>query len=181
LRHATREDFLRFCGMRLGVRAMRDDDIPRVCELMTRTHQLNTTGRMFDPAAVLNQSRTASAARRVVVAELQDLFGGYGIIGTAVTETRPPVWRLVYLAISCRVMGRGVERALLAKLAEEGLRLGATILETEFRDTGQNPMMRALYQMAGFRDTGTTLEDGTAIFRAPSPVAPEIPGWVEVT
>lgn len=174
--YATREEFLRSCNMRLHIRPMAAEDIPRVRELMTRTHQLNTTGHLFDPSSILADHEQ----QRIFVAELTDKFGWYGIVGTSIVETRHPAWRLRYFAISCRVMGRGIERALLASMAGDACRNGCSAFEAEFRDTGRNTMMRALYQMMGFRDSGLVGERGTSLFRAEATRIPPVPRWVEV-
>jgi FkbH-like protein len=173
---ATREEFLRSCQMRLRVREMEVDDIPRVRELMTRTHQLNTTGLVFDPAAI----HTVADGTSVVVAELEDVFGRYGIIATAVVQQLQPVWRVRYLAVSCRVMGRGIERALLSSLVRRATKEGCTECEADFRDTGRNAMMRTLYGMMGFRDAGQIREDDIRVLQTTSDTVAGVPVWVEV-
>jgi FkbH-like protein len=178
--YATREDFLLSCKMQLTVRPMTGDDIPRVLELMTRTHQLNTTGLIWDRTALVEAFHGRPGGTAVMVGELRDRFGWYGIIGTAIMDTMQSSWRLKYLAVSCRVMGRGIERAFLASLVHTALGRGNTSPEAEFRDTGKNRMMRALYQMMGFTATGETGDAGTLIFRARPDWLPDIPRWVEV-
>ncbi len=177
---ATREEFLLSCHMQLAVRPMSDDDIPRVLELMTRTHQLNTTGLVWDRAQLANAFHGQPEGTRVTVAELRDRFGWYGIIGAAITETGKNSWKLKYLAVSCRVMGRGIERALLASLLRAALEQGYPSPEAEFRDTGRNRMMRALYQMMGFATTDTGGKTETLLFRIRPEWLPSTPRWVEV-
>jgi FkbH-like protein len=166
--------------MRLAIRPMAADDIPRVLELMSRTHQLNTTGLAWDRSALEDAFPGRPEGVRVMVAELRDRFGWYGIIGTAILVTTQTAWRLKYLAVSCRVMGRGIERALLSVLVRAALDGGCASPEAEFRDTGRNRMMRALYQMMGFTAGGQTDNAGTLIFRARPGWLPDIPRWVEV-
>jgi FkbH-like protein len=177
---ASREEFLRSCEMKLRIRPMEESDIPRVLELMTRTHQLNTTGLMLDQSLLTQIFCGEQGSTRLIVADLRDRFGGYGIIGTAMVETDPLRWRLTYLAVSCRVMGRGVERALLASMVREGMRDGFQIFEASYHDTGRNRMMRALYQMMGFRQTTADNEKKVMIFRAVPADVPDVPRWVEV-
>jgi FkbH-like protein len=178
--YATREAFLLSCNMELAIRPMAVDDIPRVLELMTRTHQLNTTGLVWDRAALADAFTGRPDGLRVMVAELHDRFGWYGIIGTAIMATTPASWRLKYFALSCRVMGRGIERAFLSTLVRAALQAGCASPEAELRDTGRNRMMRALYQMMGFTASGTADEAGIIIFRARPGWLPDIPRWVEV-
>jgi FkbH-like protein len=180
-RFPSREEFLKFCRMRLTVRPMTWAEIPRVLELMTRTHRLNTTGLGMNRMTLENACRSAGGTKRVVVAELHDRFGSYGIIATAVMEVVPPTWRLTHLAISCRVMGRGIERALIASLADTAQQQGCLNAEALYRSTGRNRMMRALYQIMGFR-AGGEKEPGPKlkIFSARTEAIAGIPSWVEV-
>lgn len=177
---ATREEFLLSCRMQLTVRPMNGDDIPRVLELMTRTHQLNTTGLVWDRPRLSEALGGRPDGMKVFVAELRDRFGWYGIIAAAIAETGKTFWRLKYLAVSCRVMGRGIERALLASLVRAALDRGYANPEAEFRDTGRNRMMRALYQMMGFAAPGDPGDEETLLFRIRPDWLPAIPRWVEV-
>jgi FkbH-like protein len=177
---STREDFLKSCGMNLTIRAMKEENIPRVVELMSRTHQLNTTGWLFGADEVAGLLRRDGDSRMIAVAELEDRFGSYGIIGTAIVETLPQSWSLKYLAVSCRVLGRGVERAFLVSLLREACAGGFARVEAAYRDTGKNRMMRALYQMVGLQVAGECGDDGELIFVLGSHEVPEIPPWVSV-
>jgi len=176
----SRDDFLKSCKMKMTIRQMTESDIPRVLELMTRTHQLNTTGLIFDEQELHKIFRSAKRATRILVADLEDKFGWYGTIGTAMIETQQPSWRLKYLAVSCRVMGRGIERAFLASMVRNAVAGGFENLEAEFHETGRNKMLRALYQMMGFRAHDAPNESGPLIFRATIEDVPKSPRWIEV-
>jgi len=178
--YPTREAFLKSCAMKLNVHPIYESDIPRALELMTRTHQLNTTGRIFNQNELNEIMNNKSAAMRIFVADLKDIFGSYGTIGVAIIEETGTVWRLIFLAISCRVMGRGIERAFLTKLIEQAKIEGLEYAEAIFRETGKNRMMRNLYQMMNFRRCGITELDQSQIFRLKTKNIPKSPQWVEV-
>lgn len=175
-RFATRSEFLAWCDMRLRVRVAEEQDLARVMELTTRTHQLNTTG------AMLEESDVRAAIRRglVHVADLEDRFGTYGTIGVALVETddRTGGWCLDYFALSCRVMGRGIERAFLVRLLEGAAERGCREARARFRDTGRNRMMRALYQMMGLRDAGAPEGGSCREFHADLTSIQPAPEWV---
>jgi FkbH-like protein len=176
----TREAFLASCGMILTVRPMQPEDIPRALELMTRTHQLNTTGASIDEQELRGFVLPGACGQRGFVASLDDRWGSLGIIGAAIVEMEPSAWRLRYLAVSCRVLGRGIERAFLAGLLREARRRQVPCAEALFRPTGRNRMMRAFYQMMAFRDTNTQTPDGASVFRADMNRIPGAPEWVEL-
>ena len=178
--YISRKDFLISCGMKLKIRAMNETDITRVLELMTRTHQLNTTGLLMNKNELINILVNTSGNLNIMVAELVDKFGSYGIIGVAMYESNEQMWRLKYLAISCRVMGRGIEKAILLKLVQTAVKEKFLKIEAEFCNTGRNKMMRALYQMSGFIIKKNKKESATIIFQADKKKLANIPEWVEV-
>ena len=177
---STREDFLMSCAMQLKIHPLHEENIPRVIELMTRTHQLNTTGWLLDGNELSDLLHQKSDSVTIAVAELEDRFGSYGIIGAAIMETTPLAWRLNYLAVSCRVLGRGIERAFLVSLLRDAFAGGSVHVEATYRDTGRNRMMRALYQLVGLQVCGTSDNDGGMVFRVDRVDVPEIPSWVRV-
>ena len=179
--YPTREAFLKSCAMKLNVHPIYESDIPRALELMTRTHQLNTSGRIFNQNELYEIMNNKSATMKIFVADLNDRFGSYGTIGVAIIEEIGSVWRLIFLAISCRVMGRGIERALLTKLIDKAKIDGLKYAEATFRETGKNKMMRSLYQMMGFQKWEVNELDQSLIFRLKTKDNPKSPQWVAVT
>lgn len=147
----SREEFLLSCHLKLKVRKANENDITRVLELMTRTHQLNTTGLIISENEI--GEIISGGERTIYVAELEDKYGNYGIIGTAITMIQDNGLVLKYLALSCRVMGRGIEQAFLSYLLQTAQANHLTDAVAEFRDTGRNKAMLAFYLMGGFKRT----------------------------
>ncbi|MBP2474340.1 FkbH-like protein [Crossiella equi] len=149
----SRPDFLRWCDMRLTLRAATEADVPRVVELARRTHRMNTTGDVPPVADVL--ARLADPGRWFLpVAELTDRFGTYGLIGSALVERLPDLWHVRLLALSCRVAGRGVAPAFLRWVMDRALTAGAPELRVPVRPTGANIELRVLFRQCGLRVTG---------------------------
>jgi FkbH-like protein len=176
---ATREDFLMSCNMRLSIRPMQQKDIPRVLELMTRTHQLNTTGQIFEENQLVQIVSLHDLRYSVFIAEFEDKFGWNGIVGTAVVEKTTNRFRIILFAMSCRILGRGIERAFLASLVKAADKTGHSGIEALYKETGRNSMMRILYQMSGFRQA-SSLSDQTLIFTLNCDQGIDVPRWVEV-
>ncbi len=178
--YPSRTAFLESCAMQLTLRPMATGDLARVQELMSRTHQLNTTGRMLAEEELAAILRDRSGRFCVEVADMTDRFGGYGTIGAAVVEKDDCAWKLHLLAVTCRVLGRGVERAFLAALLEGAGKSGYVQAQALFRKTGRNRAMLALYQLMGFRRCGSFDGEGTAVFSRVTDRAPAGPRWIQV-
>ena len=176
---SSREEFLKSCNMQLSVRLMTISDIPRVLELMTRTHQLNTTGKLFKKEKLIKNIEGKFQSDSIFVAELNDKFGWSGIVGTAITRTTRSYWRLVFFTLSCRILGRGIERSFLTVLLDKAIKNNHKNIQALLKKTGRNRMMQAMFQMFGFKHK-YDLKDQTMVFQIDLKQIPEIPEWVEV-
>src|SRR5207302_1266835 len=86
----------------------------RVAQLTQRTNQFNLTTRRRnekDLAARL-QSSPGLAVR------VSDRFGDYGLVGVMLYEIASAAVVVDSFLLSCRVLGRGVEHRMLARLGE---------------------------------------------------------------
>ena len=126
------------------------DGLDRIVELFQRTTQFNTTGRRFGVAEL--EGMVADPTHAVFSLSVSDRFGEHGLTGAIVVSAG----EIVGLAVSCRVLGLGVEQAFLgevaAALAPDHPQLIARIVET-----ARNAPVRNVY-----RDGGFTLGDDGA-------------------
>jgi FkbH-like protein len=142
--------FLASLGLEVRVeRATASSPLERVAELFARTTQFNATGRRFAAAELA----ALAAASRLWIAHAADRFGDYGLVAAAVADGG----EIAGFVMSCRVIGLGVERALLARVLAEGGELVGRIVPT-----ARNGPVRNLYADAGFAPA----EDGA--WRAPA-------------
>ncbi|MGQ4360100.1 HAD-IIIC family phosphatase [Streptomyces sp. SAS_272] len=183
----TREEFLRWCGMRLTVGAATPEEIPRALELAARTHRLNSSGLTPDRLREL----AGSAGHDLFTAAMTDRFGDYGVIGAALVDgTAPAVRSVPLLALSCRVAGRGAAAAFLFRLMERSRAAGAEEFRVTLRPTDANLEMRILLRQAGLRRTDDTADPavgaaagaaGAVLGRSLHGDLPEPPAWLHVS
>ena len=122
------------------------DGLDRIVELFQRTTQFNTTGRKFSVAEL--QALLADPNAAVFSLHVSDRFGDHGLVGAAVVVRG----EIIGLALSCRVLGLGVEHVFMGQIvAAFGPGLSGRILET-----ARNAPVRNLYRDNGF----TRGEDG---------------------
>jgi FkbH-like protein len=172
----SHEQFLEFCRICLRIRRATPDDIPRIFELMKRTHQLNSTGVVLEPVEV--ESFLGDPRYRLYIAELADQFLDYGRIGVAVCRINGPKWELESFLLSCRVLRRGISGYFLSWLLGQAVREAASEFHGLYRPSELNQRMKSLYQLAGFRPL--TTRDGLTIYsRNPVPEPPP-PHWLTV-
>ncbi|MFF5188200.1 HAD-IIIC family phosphatase [Streptomyces sp. NPDC000345] len=177
----TREEFLRWCAMRLTVGAATPDETPRALELAARTHRLNSSGLTPDRLREL----TASDGHELFTARMTDRFGAYGVIGAALVDrTAPGAWSVPLLALSCRVAGRGAAAAFLFWLMERARQAGAEEFRVTLRPTDANLEMRILLRQAGLRradDTPGAAPDAALLARSLHGDLPKAPPYLHVS
>ena len=70
--------------------------------------------------------------------EVSDRFGSYGLTGVAIYEVDADALRVDTFLLSCRVLGRGVEHLLLARLGEIAGARGLGRVDVRFSPTQRN-------------------------------------------
>lgn len=154
--------FLMGLDMRMPLRPVSEADLPRVTQLINKTNQFNLTTRRYTEAEV----RALARAPGVVAfsARLLDRFGDNGLISVLIAKPLVAAERATYLIdtwlMSCRVLGRGVEQALLAELVSACRAKGAEQLVGEFLPTAKNAMVKDLYPRLGFVPEATVESAG---------------------
>ncbi|MGD0142687.1 MAG: HAD-IIIC family phosphatase [Rhizomicrobium sp.] len=141
--------FVDSLAIQCDVRRLRDDSqIQRVQELFARTTQFNATGRKFSAAELTGFLSSDSAA--VFAMTVRDRFGDQGLVGAAVVLEG----EIVGFALSCRVIGLGVERTfldfILSDLSARHSHVTGRIVETS-----RNTAVRSLYRDYGFALQGS--------------------------
>ncbi|MBK8906616.1 MAG: HAD-IIIC family phosphatase [Rhodospirillales bacterium] len=140
--------FLRSCDIELSARTFASKDLDRTAELIQRTNQLNFSGRHYGRDDILRLVR--DSCFRICVMTCRDRFGDYGTIGVAVVARLGATLRIEDLMLSCRVQGRGLERAVFAHLITSTAPRPER-LWVRFRPTARNAPARQALEDLGFR------------------------------
>jgi FkbH-like protein len=169
----TKEQFLQALELRIDLFRAGQEDLGRVTQLINKTNQFNLTTmrRTLDEVRALAQS----ADYRLYALRVADKFGDYGLTGVVVVQVAGgrKTWHLDSLLLSCRVLGRGVEAALLAALAADAAADGADELTAAFIPTRKNALAATFLPSHGFQQR----PDGT--WRLALADAPKVPDFVE--
>jgi FkbH-like protein len=126
--------------------------VQRAVELFQRTTQFTTTGRPFTESELERIARTEDGG--VFVMQVRDRFADHGLTAAAVIEGG----EIVALAMSCRVIGLGVEHRFLRHILDEMAGV-CTSLCGRIIMTARNAPARNLYADNGF------VHDGDGMWR----------------
>jgi FkbH-like protein len=151
---------------------------PRVAQLINKSNQFNLTTRRYSEVEVA--AAEADPARHAIQVRLADTFGDNGIISVIIADKASDAWQIDTWLMSCRVLGRRVEEAVLAHLARAASAEGATALIGRFIPSAKNKMVSNHYDKLGF-ERGEETIDGAVCYKLDlrSYVAPNLPLLVD--
>lgn len=144
----TPEDFYRSLQLSAQLQRAGEEDFARLHQLIHKTNQFNLTGERLSAEEL--RARLGSAGYQVLSLRVADRFGDSGLVGVAIIDQRHPgTWRVENFLLSCRVIGRTVEHALVSWLAERAGAAGARRLEFCFVASARNQVAREFLGRSG--------------------------------
>ncbi|MFX1483611.1 MAG: HAD-IIIC family phosphatase [Promethearchaeota archaeon] len=172
------EDFLRTLELECRIRPVIDFDEPRVVQLLGKTNQFNLTTRRYSDAEVRKYRDSNDSV--VYSMAVTDRFGDEGVVGVAIVKKKDEDWWIDSFLMSCRVIGRSVETALLAKIVRDARADGALRIIGEYIPTKKNLPAADLYKKHGFRMLGDTDSNGTTWALNLDTDTIDVPDWIEL-
>uniref|UniRef100_UPI0028A9479F HAD-IIIC family phosphatase n=1 Tax=Stutzerimonas nitrititolerans TaxID=2482751 RepID=UPI0028A9479F len=146
------EGYLRSLTMALHVSPIGPDERARCTQLINKTNQFNLTTRRYSEAEVARI--TDSAGALALAFRLRDKFGDNGLISVVLARPDPELNDDELLIdswlMSCRVLGRQVECAVLEVLGRAARQAGYRALVGQYRRTERNAMVAEHYPNLGF-------------------------------
>jgi len=146
---ATLEDYYRSLDMTVEFTPLTEFNLARLSQLTQKTNQFNLTTRRYDEASLAALAQGGGV--RIYGCTVRDRFGDNGLVGVAIVRTGPACWEIDTFLLSCRVIGRTVETAMLSHIAAQAREAGAGLLQGWFHPTPKNQPAVDFYQRHGFR------------------------------
>ncbi|MEW5962436.1 MAG: HAD-IIIC family phosphatase [Pseudomonadota bacterium] len=145
----SHEDYLASLGQRLTVSRIGGQALARAAQMHQRTNQFNLTTRRLDETAIAAIASDASRGL-ALIGRVVDKFGDHGLVvaATVLIDGRDAV--INTLLMSCRVIGREIERAFLGTLLAELARLRVEHVRGDYIATARNTLVSDLYPANGF-------------------------------
>lgn len=131
------------------------DDIGRgrITQLINKSNQFNLTTRRYTEAQVEEAEKDADAFTLQV--RLADTFGDNGMISVVVCRRRGDDWHVDTWLMSCRVLGRRVEHAVLQEIVLHARRAGVLRILGAYLPTERNKLVVDHYAKLGFEHIET--------------------------
>jgi FkbH-like protein len=141
------EDFYRSLAIRVVISKVTADTVARTSQLTQKTNQFNLTTYRYSEQQI--EQLAADPAHRVYTISASDRFGDNGLVGVAIIKIAEAC-EIDTLLLSCRIIGRTIETALVAAISAEARNAGAMRLIGKFIPTKKNMPSRDFFVNHGF-------------------------------
>jgi FkbH-like protein len=150
------DSYLTSLDMQIVFRPFDEIGRSRIAQLISKSNQFNLTTRRYAEADIAELER--DPAVHTLQVRLVDKFGDNGMISVIICRlTEPDTWTIDTWLMSCRVLGRRVEQAVLREIVESARASGIRHLIGVYRPTPRNAMVSDHYSKLGF----TRLDDAS--------------------
>jgi FkbH-like protein len=146
---ADYRDYLLSLKMAAAVRPFESPYMSRIAQLTNKSNQFNLTTRRYTQTEI--EAVADDPDRITLYSRLTDKFGDYGVVTVAIGRIEDTVLHIELWLMSCRVLKREMEDALLDELVRVATARGITELRGYYFPTAKNSMVRDLYGRMGFR------------------------------
>jgi FkbH-like protein len=151
--------YLASLEMRLKLGPFDSPGRARIVQLINKSNQFNLTTRRYTAPEVEAMERDPQAF--TLQASLRDRFGDNGMISVVICrQANSHDWEIDTWLMSCRVLNRRVEEAILSHILQNARAAGISRLVGVYRPTPRNEMVANHYDRLGF-ERGPANDDGS--------------------
>ncbi|WP_437650992.1 SDR family NAD(P)-dependent oxidoreductase [Sorangium sp. So ce362] len=145
-------------------------ELPRAAQLTQRTNQFNFSTIRRSEAEL--RALLEAGTHRCWVTHVSDRFGEHGLVGVTIAHREADRLVVDTFLLSCRVLGRGVEHAMLAHLGGLAQAEGLPLVDAIYLATAKNQPALGFLEAVGAACRYT--EGERVVFRLPSSYAASI-------
>ena len=154
-------EYLLSLAMTLSIAPFDSAGRKRIAQLISKSNQFNLTTRRYSEAEIVAMQSNADVF--TVQARLEDIFGDNGMISAVICRQAGQFWEVDTWIMSCRVLGRRVEEALLQYLVQQACLRGIVEIIGRYIPTAKNALVRDHFARLGFIQTSG--DDGETTWR----------------
>ena len=153
------EEWLATLKTTVKVEELNQGNLSRAAQLLNKTNQMNLATRRMSEADFYAWAR--AEGRRVWTFRVSDKFGDSGLTGILSLELAGSRGRIIDFVLSCRVIGRKIEEAMLSVAIECARSAGVREVYANYCQTPKNKPCYAFFQRSGltYRDENTFVWD----------------------
>lgn len=140
-------DYLKSLEMKAVIGPFEPVYLSRIAQLTNKSNQFNLTTRRYTQEEIAQASKDPT--RLTFYGKLEDKFGDNGVVTVAIGRVEDSICHMELWLMSCRVLKRDMELALLDEIVDTCIRNGIKEIRGYYYKTAKNAMVKDFY--------GTTL------------------------
>lgn len=141
-------EYLKMLNISVTIKNAKNENISRISQLTLKTNQFNTTTKRFTEENIAGFIN--SNLHLVLTVFAKDKFGDNGLTGVVIIEKNENIWLLSSFLLSCRILGRNIEDAVLATIIQMASSSNVQKLLAEFIPTKKNDPAKNVFSKSGF-------------------------------
>jgi FkbH-like protein len=143
------DDFLTSLGQKVDIQRADSFTVPRISQLTLKTNQFNLTSRRYSEDDI--QKFSESPDHLVYTVKVSDKFGDSGYVGVfIVRKASKAEWVIDTFLLSCRVIGRKIEKVMLNAIFKMARTEGVKTVVGEYVPSKKNGQTSNFYPEHGF-------------------------------
>jgi FkbH-like protein len=147
-KHQSLEDYLASINIEILIKEDDVSQISRIAQLTQKTNQFNLTTKRYTENQI--EAFINSEKDKVFSVHVNDKFGESGLTAVIITNEDKHSVNIDSFIMSCRIMGRNIEKAIMNQIIDIYLNKGFTEVRSVYFSTIKNKPVISFYENSGF-------------------------------
>lgn len=130
------------------IRKNENEFLKRITQIINKTNQFNLTTIRHSQSEI--QDMLNDPQKKIFVYQATDKFGDNGIISVVIVDTSVGVPVIKEFVMSCRIMGKNIENAIIDDVEEFFIGQGYKTIYAEYAETTKNKPVAEFYEKLGY-------------------------------
>lgn len=141
-------EYLASLEMKAVIKPFESIFMQRIAQLTNKSNQFNLTTKRYTQAEI--EETAVSGSHITLYGKLMDRFGDNGVVSVVIGSIKGSECHVDLWLMSCRVLKRGMENAMLDGLVESSRKKNLTRIVGYYYPTAKNAMVKTFYETMGF-------------------------------
>jgi len=144
------KEWLKSLRTAVEIEKLGSSNLQRAAQLLNKTNQMNLSTRRLSEGEFMQWAE--QKGHETFVFSVSDRFGQSGLTGIVSIETEGPAAKTADFVLSCRVIGRDIEKVLLAKAVSAAKKAGTKNLSASHIPTKKNAVCLEFFRSSGMKE-----------------------------
>lgn len=155
-------EYLQSLNMKATIKSFEPLYMARIAQLTNKSNQFNLTTRRYSQREIEDISQRNDYI--TLYGKLADKFGDNGVVSVCIGRLKDNVCHIELWLMSCRVLKRGMEFAMMDSLVQCCQKVGVSEIKGYYYPTAKNGMVKNFYQTMGFSQISESKKESSWSF-----------------